>query len=381
MYETESLKDLFQEIDHHFSDVVTWRRHLHQYPELSFEEVETAKFIKQKLISFGLEVKDQIGGNGVVGILKGSGEGPSVALRADFDALPIHDEKNVKYRSKHPGVMHACGHDGHTAALLGTANVLSKWKEKLNGKVIFIFQHAEEKPPGGAIAMMKELNMNHIDYVFAAHLASDLPVGKIAVGDGVKMAAVDKFKIVIEGQGGHGGRPQDTNDPIIIGSDIVNALQKIVSRRIDPLEAAVVTIGVFHAGNAFNVIPNEAKLEGTVRTFNETVRKKVKEQIYSLVKGIVEGYSASSHIDYLHGYPALFNHKEETDLLKQLFGKESVVDFDVSMGAEDFSYFLLEKPGAYFRVGSHNECENTRYAHHHPMFDFDERALLVAQKA
>src|SRR5690625_1493034 len=193
MYETESLKDLFQEIDHHFSDVVTWRRHLHQYPELSFEEVETAKFIKQKLTSFGLEVKDQIGGNGVVGVLEGSEKGPTIALRADFDALPIHDEKNVTYRSKHPGVMHACGHDGHTAALLGTAKVLSNWKKRLNGKVIFVFQHAEEKPPGGAISMIKELNMDDIDYVFAAHLASDLPIGKIAIGEGVKMAAVDKF--------------------------------------------------------------------------------------------------------------------------------------------------------------------------------------------
>lgn len=365
--------------------VIAWRRHLHQHPELSFEEFETASFIADKLRSFGLEVKTAIGGNGVIGILKGQHEGPTIGLRADFDALPIQDAKDVPYRSTNAGVMHACGHDGHTAALLGTAKTLSDFTEEISGDIIFIFQHAEEKPPGGAISMIKALDIDKIDYFFAAHLASDIPLRKIAVGEGFKMAAVDKFEITVKGKGGHGARPHDSIDPIVVGSDIVNALQKIVSRGVDPLQSAVVTLGVFHAGNAFNVIPNEATLEGTVRTFDEDVRTFVKEKIYSLVKGITDGYGASFQIDYLHGYPALFNPSAETQVVTQLFtdlvGQENVVAFEPGMGAEDFAYFLREKPGNYFKVGSQTSDAYTQFPHHHPNFDIDERALYMIQKA
>lgn len=377
----ELLQQVNETLEHNFEEIVSWRRHLHQHPELSFEETLTAVFIKEKLEGFGLEVKTNIGGNGLIGILQGEHPGPTIALRADFDALPIDDAKDVGYKSRTSGVMHACGHDGHTASLLGTAQALVKQKAALHGKVIFIFQHAEEKPPGGAIAMIKELDMEEIDYVFAAHLASDIPVGKIAIGDGVRMAAVDKFELVIEGKGGHGGRPQATNDPIVIGADVVNALQKIVSRRIDPLESAVVSIGVFQAGNAFNVIPNEVRIEGTVRTFKETIRQDVRKQFETIVHGIVAAYDAKVSIDYLHGYPALTNPKEESVLLRELFGEDSVVDFDVAMGAEDFAYFLLEKPGNYFKVGSRNGEARTQFPHHHPNFDMDERALLHTAKA
>lgn len=382
---SSAIKSIVTELENNAEEVISWRRYLHKNPELSFEEVETAKYIADTLESFGIKTERNIGGNGVIGSIQGSKSGPVIGLRADFDALPIEDEKNTSYVSTNPGVMHACGHDGHTAALLGTAKVLNKFKEELPGKVVFIFQHAEEKPPGGAKSMIEALDMDDFDYIFAAHLASDIPIGDIAVGAGAKMAAVDKFKLTINGYGGHGAKPHETNDPIVIGSDIVSILQKVVSRRIDPLESAVLTLGVFHAGNAFNVIPDKAVLEGTVRTLNEEVRKQVKNNIYSLVKGVTEGYGATFELDYLHGYPTLNNQEAETEIVRtlfsEMFGENHVVPFNTGMGAEDFSYFLREKPGNYFRVGSRNDDERTHYPHHHPKFDIDEQALLNIQKA
>ncbi|MBS4210354.1 amidohydrolase [Bacillus sp. FJAT-50079] len=379
------LNDIFIELENNYDEMVSWRRHMHQYPELSFKEVQTAKYIEEKLVSFGLDVKTNIGGNGLIGILQGDQPGKTVAFRADFDALAITDEKDVPYKSLNSGVMHACGHDGHTAALLGAAQALSKFRAQLKGKIIFIFQHAEELPPGGAKFMIEENVLDGVDYIFGAHLASDIPLGQVAVGAGYKMAAVDKFEIVIEGKGGHGARPQNTVDSIVIGSEVVNSLQKIVSRRISPLQSAVVTIGVFHAGSAFNIIANTARLEGTVRTFDEKVRQQVKEEIHSIVKGITEAFHASYKIDYLHGYPALFNPQEETEMVKNLltevFSAESVIEIEPGMGAEDFAYFLQERPGTYFKVGSRNNDERTHFPHHHPNFDFDEKALLNIGKS
>ena len=388
MERTESvdrLTSLFAELEHNFDEVVSWRRHMHQYPELSFKETETAKFIAEKLESFGLEVKTNVGGNGVVGVLAGKNPGKTIALRADFDALPINDEKDVPYKSLQSGVMHACGHDGHTAALLGTAQTLSKFRDALNGTVIFIFQHAEELPPGGAKSMIEDNVLDNVDAVFGVHLASELPLGTVAVGEGAKMAAVDKFEITIQGKGGHGAQPHDAIDSIVIGSDVVQSLQKIVSRRINPLQSAVVTIGVFHAGNAFNVIADSAKIEGTVRTFDEKVRDQIEEEINAIVKGVTAGSHATYTIDYLRGYPALYNHKKETDIVRELltdvFSEESVVELEPTMGAEDFAYYLLEKPGTYFKVGSRTEDEATHYPHHHPKFDIDERAILNIEKS
>ncbi|MBO1005787.1 M20 metallopeptidase family protein [Pseudogracilibacillus auburnensis] len=379
------LNEIFVELENNYPEIVSWRRHMHQHPELSFKEVQTAKYIEEKLVNFGLEVKTNIGGNGLIGILKGDQPGKTIALRADFDALAINDEKDVPYKSLNPGVMHACGHDAHTSALLGTAQALSKFRDQLKGNIIFIFQHAEELPPGGAKFMIEENVLTGVDYVFGAHLASDIPLGQVAIGAGYKMAAVDKFEIVIEGKGGHGARPHNTVDSIVIGSEVVNSLQKIVSRRISPLDSAVVTIGVFQAGSAFNIIANTARLEGTVRTFDEKVRQQVKEEIHSIVKGITEAFHASYKIDYLHGYPALFNPKEETEivgkLLSEVFSEESVIDFEPGMGAEDFAYFLQERPGTFFKVGSRNDDENTHFPHHHPNFDFDEKALLNIGKS
>lgn len=383
---TEALqKEIFAEIENQFEEVRSWRRHLHQHPELSFQETETAKFIAEKLRSFGLDVRENVGGNGVIGTLKGKNPGKTIAFRADFDALPIDDEKDVPYKSTKPGVMHACGHDGHTSALLGTARVLSQFRDRLNGEIVFIFQHAEELPPGGAKDIVKEGVLDGVDAVFGAHLASELPLGTVAVGSGYKMAAVDRFELTIQGKGGHGAKPHEAIDSIVVGSEVVHALQKIVSRRVDPIESAVVTVGVFQAGKAFNVIADHARIEGTVRTFSDDVRKQVEDDVKNIITGITSAYRATYELNYINGYPALYNSEEESklvhDLLADVFSKENVRPLQRVMGAEDFSYYLREKQGTYFRVGSRNEDEATHYPHHHPRFDIDERALTNMQKA
>src|SRR5690625_1819927 len=374
------LSSIIAGLNDSFEQMKDWRRYMHQHPELSFEEVNTAKYIEEKLRVFGVEVQTQIGGHGLVGILKGANPGKTIALRADFDALPIEDEKDVPYRSNNPGIMHACGHDGHTSALLRTASVLSGYREAINGTVKFIFQPAQEKSPGGAKFMIEEGILDDVDYVYGAHLASDIPLGQIGVGAGYQMAAVDKFEIKIKGHGGHGAQPHESVDSLVIGTSVVEGLQKIVSRNVDPLKSAVVTIGVFQAGNAFNIIPDTAKIEGTVRTFDGDVRDQVEARIHSIVKGITNGFDADYDINYLRGYPALYNHEKETKIVRKLltddFTEENIIPLQPTMGAEDFAYFLEEKPGTYFRVGSKNESESTHYPHHHPKFDFDERALI-----
>lgn len=372
--------DFYKELQNYYEEIVSWRRHLHQNPELSFEESETPKFIAGKLRSFGIDVREQIGRNGVIGIIEGLKPGKTIAFRADFDALPIQDEKSVPYKSTIDGVMHACGHDGHTSSLLGVAKVLSNHRDLLNGNIIFIFQHAEEKPPGGAKFMIEDGVLEDVDVIFGGHLATDIPVGKIATRQGPMMASVDKFKITLQGKGGHGARPHETIDAITVGSELVSHLQQIVSRRINPVEPAVVTIGSFHAGNAFNIIANTAELEGTVRTMNSDVRKQIEAEI----RAILEGIKIADHIDYIldyeNGYPVLINHKEEAALIEKIvkenISPDSFVEKQIVLGAEDFAYYLEHKPGAYFYVGARNDQPETQFPHHHPRFDFDEKALL-----
>ncbi|MEW4305574.1 M20 metallopeptidase family protein [Rossellomorea marisflavi] len=375
-------QEMYTELEGNFEETRSWRRHLHENPELSFQETETARFIEGKLREFGLEVKTGIGGNGITGTLRGAKAGKTIAFRADFDALPITDEKDAPYKSKNPGVMHACGHDGHTSALLSVAKVLSQYGQDLNGTLIFLFQPAEETPPGGAKFMIEEGVLEGVDHVFGAHLASDLPLGSFGVGEGFRMAAVDRFAIHINGLGGHGAMPHTTIDPLVIGTTVVNALQQIVSRKVDPLKSAVVTIGIFKAGTAFNVIPDNVTIEGTVRTFEGEVRDQVQEEIHSIVAGITSGFKATHSIDYLRGYPALYNHPEETEIAHRLFADLGpVVESEPTMGAEDFAYYLQEKPGTFFRVGSRTDDLATQYSHHHPRFDIDERALVNTGKA
>lgn len=372
--------NLYEEFNGYYDEIVSWRRFLHQNPELSFKESNTSKFIAEKLRSFGLKVREGVGGNGVIGVIEGGKPGKTIAFRADFDALPIHDEKEVSYKSKLDGVMHACGHDGHTASLLGVAKTLSKHSKHLNGKVVLLFQHAEEKPPGGAKFMIEDGALDGIDVVFGGHLATEIQIGNIATRVGPVMASVDAFKITLQGRGGHGARPHETIDTIAIGSELISHLQQIVSRRINPVEPAVVTIGSFHAGNAFNIIADSAEIEGTVRALSPEVRKKIEDEIRAILEGIKEADHINYTLDYLNGYPVLVNHKEEATLIESIVKKtmspDSFVEKTISLGAEDFAYYLEVSPGAYFHVGARNERQETQFPHHHPQFDFDEKALL-----
>lgn len=375
------MKMISSALDENFPQVVQWRRYMHQHPELSFKEEKTAEFIIAELEKMDLDIRVNVGGYGIVAKLVGVNAGPTIAFRADFDALPITDLKEVAYKSKNEGVSHACGHDGHTASLLGFAKAISSHRESIYGNIVFIFQPAEETPPGGAKFMIEEGALEGVDAIFGAHLDSRNRVGTVAVGDGYRMAAVDKFKINLQGLGGHGAKPHETKDAIVLGSKIVSDLQQIVSRRLDPFSPAVVTVGVFQAGSAFNIIADSAIIEGTVRTMTEEVRQKVQREIFAIVEGATNAVQATFDIDYLNGYPALYNHTEETNLLKTLFTDVDLIDLQPSMGGEDFAYYLLEKPGSYFNVGSNNDLEETKYAHHHPKFDFDERAMLKIQQA
>jgi amidohydrolase len=378
---TERLFARLQEI---YPELVAFRRDLHMYPELSFQEEQTPCKIANYLNSLGLEVRTEVGGRGVVGLLRGGKSGKTVALRADFDALPIQDEKDVDYKSRIPGVMHACGHDLHTAALLGVAKVLTEVKEEIKGNIIFIHQFAEEKLPGGAKPMIEDGCLEGVDVIYGAHVWSQEPFGTVGVGEGPMMAAMDSFEIEIFGKGGHGATPHLTVDPLVVGSQLVMNLQQIVSRRINPLLPAVVTVGTFHAGQAFNVIPHSAKLTGTVRTFDENARDLIDESIGQITASVCEGAGATAKYEYQRGYPAVINHCGETrrvaDLAKQLLGENKVKRMAPHMGGEDFAYYLQKVPGTFFFVGGGNPEIDATYPHHHPKFDVDERAMLIIGK-
>lgn len=376
--------ELFDKLENTFPEMVDFRRDLHMYPELSFQEEMTPQKIAAFLVDLGLAVKTGVGGKGVVGILRGGLPGKTVALRADFDALPIQDEKDVPYKSRIPGVMHACGHDIHTAALLGVAKVLSEVKDKIKGNVVFIHQFAEEVIPGGAKAMIEDGCLEGVDVIYGAHVSSLNPNGTIAVREGYSMAATDRFEIEVVGKGGHGATPHLTVDPLLTGCQLAFNLQQIVSRRVDPVKPAVVTIGKFISGNAFNVIPNSSKLEGTVRTFDEGTRDLVEESIKQIAKSTCDAAGAEARIVYERGYPAVNNDPKETQRIKNLaenlFGKEKVFVKDIAMGGEDFAYYLQKVPGTFFHVGARNSEIGATFPHHHPQFDVDEESMLVIGK-
>lgn len=371
-----------QALEQQYEQMVAWRRHMHQFPELSFQEVNTSQFIADTLQGFGYKVRTGVGQGGLIADLQGAQDGPTIAFRADFDALPIHEENDVEYRSQNDGVMHACGHDGHTATLLGVASVLSDQQQHLKGNIRFIFQHAEELLPGGAKAMVEDGALEGVDEVYGAHLGSYLPLGKIGFASGPSMAAADSFSIVIQGKGGHGAQPDLSVDSIVIGSQLVGALQNIVSRHVSPLQSAVVTVGVFQAGQAFNVIADKAKIEGTVRTFDPQIRTKIEQDIRDIVHGITLANHATYTVNYIHGYPPVVNPPEQAEQVQQIvidtLGEEAFIALPPAMGAEDFAYYLQERPGNFFFVGSQNESEHTAFPHHHPRFDIDEQALLKA---
>ncbi|MEH7097520.1 M20 family metallopeptidase [Neobacillus vireti] len=378
------LNNLFTKLEGYYDEMVSIRRHLHQHPELSFQEYNTAKFIQNYYEKLNIEVKGQVGGNGVVAKVYGKKPGRTVALRADFDALPIQDEKDVPYKSLVPGVMHACGHDGHTATLLVLAKTLHELRDELEGNYVFIHQHAEEYAPGGAAAMIEAGCLEGVDVIFGTHLWASEPTGIIQYRTGPMMAAADRFEIEIQGKGGHGAQPHKTRDAIVTASQLVVNLQQIVSRKVSPVHAAVVTVASFIAENAFNVIADKAKLTGTVRTFNEDLRQFIEEEMERIIHGTCYTTSSSYQFDYYRGYPPVVNHEKETELLircaRLVPEVTNIEETEPEMGGEDFAYYLEKVPGTFFFTGAKPGREEDGYPHHHPRFDIDEKAMLIAAK-
>lgn len=375
---------LHNDLETLFPTMVDIRRDLHMHPEISFQEVRTPKLIADYLTELGLEVRTAVGGRGVVGLLRGGKKGKTIALRADFDALPIQDEKAVSYKSLVPGAMHACGHDGHTAALLGVATVLAKHRDKLEGNVVFIHQFAEELAPGGAKPMIEDGCLEGVDVIFGAHLQSGSPVGEVSYREGYTMAAADFFEITVSGRGGHGASPHLTIDPLVTASQLVVNLQQIVSRRVDPVKPAVLSVGAFHAGEAGNVIPDIAKLTGTIRTYDTETRDLIEQELKQVALATCQVTGATCEITYERGYDAVWNHPNETEYIREvasgIVGTENVIEREQGMGAEDFTYYLKEVPGTFFFIGAKLNDPEQVYPHHHPRFDFDESAMLIAAK-
>nr|WP_305033990.1 M20 family metallopeptidase [Ammoniphilus sp. YIM 78166] len=361
------------------SEVIHWRRYLHENPELSFQEEKTSQFVCDQLLSFGnLEVTRPTKYS-VMARLIGTKPGKTLAIRADMDALPIQEENEFEFVSKTPGVMHACGHDGHTAMLLGAAKILSSMKDQLQGEVRFLFQHAEEYFPGGAKEMVEAGVMEGVDMVIAAHLMSDLEVGKVGITYGPMMAAPDGFFLTIKGRGGHGSAPHQTIDSIAVGAQVVTNLQHIVSRNTNPLDPLVLSIGKFVAGEAANVIADSVEMNGTVRSFDVKFRETIPALMERVIKGITEAHGATYDFKYLTGYLPVINHDEVTKLVeetvREVYGEETISYEKPKMGAEDFSAFMQDTPGCYFFIGAGNEEKGIVYPHHHPRFTIDEDAL------
>ncbi|MBI0577863.1 amidohydrolase [Neobacillus cucumis] len=378
------MNKLYELLDQAYEEMVEIRRYLHQHPELSFQEENTVKYIAEYHRNLGHEVRTGVGGNGVVATLHGGKPGQTVALRADFDALPIQEETDVPYKSQVPGVMHACGHDSHTATLLGLAKVLNRMKDDIEGNVVFIHQHAEELLPGGAIAMIEDGCLEGVDVIFGQHIWSPTPVGTIEYRIGPMMAAADFFKVKIQGSGGHGSQPHLTKDSVVIGAQLVGNIQQIISRRVDPLDSAVISIGSFEAKNASNVIADTAFLQGTVRTFKESTREFIVEEIERIIKGTCLAADCTYSYEYQKGYPAVVNPKEEmefvAELAKSVPGVTSVRECEPQMGGEDFAYYLQHVKGAFFFTGGQSPEWTETYPHHHPKFNIDEKGMLLAAK-
>ncbi|MEJ5229179.1 MAG: amidohydrolase [Pseudothermotoga sp.] len=359
------------------------RRDFHMYPEVGFELHRTSRKVQEYLEGIGLHVQ-RMAKTGVVALLKGAKPGKTIMLRADMDALTLQELNDVPYRSKIDGMMHACGHDGHTAMLLVAAKILKAHQNELCGNVKFVFQPSEEKfPPGGALPMIEEgvLENPKVDFAFGIHLWTPLECGKIGLRAGALMAAADEFKIVLKGKGGHGALPHQCKDPIIAAAQLIMALQTIVSRKIDPLKNAVVSVGKVESGSAFNIIPEKAIIEGTSRSLDEKVRKTIREQLQKITQGIAAANDIDYEIDHKEGTAVLFNNEGLTDFVRKIaqkiVGAENVIEVPSTMGGEDMSFFLQKVPGVFYLVGASNPSKGIDKPHHSPYFDIDEESLLI----
>lgn len=363
--------------------IIRARRELHGRPELCHQEDHTAAFVADYLSDLGLEVTEGVAGTGVLGLLRGKGQGRTVALRADMDALPIDEANDVPYKSRHEGRMHACGHDGHMAMVLGAAALLAELESSLRGNVKFLFQPAEECPPeGGAKGMIADgaLEDPPVAAVFGLHIWPDLPAGKVGLKSGPIMAAADSFEISVRGEGGHGAAPHQATDALVVAAHAVLALQTVVSRNVDPLESTVLSIGTCHGGKAFNVIAEQVMLEGTVRYLNPRLGGAVREDMKRIVENVGRAHGASCELDYQFGFPPTINDLEKTQLVAQAAGEvlgEEQVDWiqAPSMTGEDFAYYLQQVPGCYFWLGTKNPSKGIVHPLHSPRFRIDEDVL------
>ena len=361
------------------AQAVAWRRHLHAHPELSFEEVETSAFVADTLAAFeGVEVERPTP-TSVLARLQGARSGRTIALRADMDALPIQEETGLEFASTRPGVMHACGHDGHTAMLLASARLLTERRQELSGEVRFVFQHAEEKPPGGARELVAAGAMDGVDLVVGAHLISRLDVGKVGIGAGPRMACGDTFAIEVTGSAGHAAFPHTSIDPVAVAAELVVNLQHVVSRGTNPLESVVVSVTRIHGGTADNVIPESVELGGTVRAFTLESRDRTRSAMERIVKGVTDAHGATGRLDYLEGYAPVVNDEAATALVQEAavaeLGADAVVEQEPIMAGEDFSAYQQVVPGTFFVVGARNDAIGASYPHHHSRFAIDESAL------
>ncbi len=356
------------------------RRTIHMHPELGFEETETSRLVIEWLKRFGLEVKSGWAKTGVVGLLKGGEPGKTVAIRADMDALSLKEANQVPYASKIEGKMHACGHDAHVAILLGVAKYFSSIREKVRGSIQWIFQPAEEGGGGGKVMVEEGVLENpEVNAIFGAHVFPFLPIGKVGVCEREGLAATDRFTIKMIGKGGHAASPHVTRDPILAAGHLITQIQSIVSRNIDPLESAVVTIGKVSGGTAFNIIPDEVELLGTARSLNPQVREELKSKMEQVTQGVARSFGMDYRFDFEYGYPVLINDFEMAQLVisacSKGIGKENVEVLKPSMGGEDFAYYLEKVPGSFFRLGCRNEEKGIIHPYHSSLFDIDEEVL------
>lgn len=369
-------------------EITQIRRHLHEHPELSFHEAETAKFIQDFYKGKDVEVATEVGnGHAVVVTIKGGKPGKTIALRADFDALPIEEQTDLPFKSKNPGIMHACGHDGHTAYLLVLADCLIQLKENIPGTIKIVHQHAEETPPGGAKSVVESGILDDVDQIFGIHVFPFGESGQVYYHSGYAMAGRTYFKLKIQGVGGHGSSPHMANDAIVAGAYFVTAIQTVVSRRLNPFDTGVITIGSFDGKGSFNVIKDAVELEGDVRYMNTENRDKIDAEIHRIVAGIEAMFGVSVELTYTNDYPPLYNDPAVTEQVVASLQKglgEYLTDistYDMLSGSEDFAYYLQKIPGVFFYIGAKPKNTQHAYFNHHPKFDIDEDALLVAAKS
>jgi amidohydrolase len=356
------------------SDAVAWRRHLHMNPELSFEEFETSAFVAERLREFGgFEVSRPTPTSVVARLL--CGEGPTLALRADMDALPIVEESGLEFASERVGVMHACGHDAHTAILLAVARTLVERRQELVGEVRFVFQHAEERPPGGARELVAAGVLDGVDAIIGTHLFAKVDSGMVAVPVGPIMAAADEFTVTVNGLGGHAAMPHDSVDPIAAAAQIVSNLQQIVSREVDPIRNAVVSVTRIAGGNVNNVIPESVEFAGTVRTFESEVQRQICTALSRIAKSVAEAHRCTASVEYVEGYAATVNDSTVAALVRASVETERLIEIDPVMGGEDFSAYQQVVPGCFFIVGAGGDSAPP---HHHPHFTIDEAAIPIA---